>query len=108
MPILVYGLPRYVRAPPHGVAPAAGDRRVRLRDELGRDGAGRAAINDITRPENYWRYFVVTAATVGYGDFFPQSAAGHVAGAHFFVGGIATRTQLADFHASAPSASSRS
>ena len=35
----------------------------------------------IAEPANYWWYFVVTAATVGYGDFSPSSAAGHLVGA---------------------------
>ncbi len=50
--------------------------------------------NDITRPANYWWYFIVTAATVGYGDFFPESAGGHVVGAYVIVGGIVTLTVL--------------
>ncbi len=50
--------------------------------------------NPITAPENYWWYFVVTAATVGYGDHFPVSAAGHVVGAYVIVGGIVTLTTL--------------
>lgn len=48
----------------------------------------------ITEPANYWWYFVVTAATVGYGDLFPKSAAGHVVGAYVIVGGIATLTTV--------------
>ncbi len=56
--------------------------------------------NDITRPANYWWYFVVTAATVGYGDFFPTSTGGHLVGAYVIAGGIVTLTvlftQLAD------------
>jgi voltage-gated potassium channel len=52
------------------------------------------AANDITRPANYWWYFLVTAATVGYGDFFPTSAGGHVVGAYIIVGGIVTLTIL--------------
>jgi voltage-gated potassium channel len=56
--------------------------------------------NEITRPANYWWYFVVTAATVGYGDFFPTSTGGHLVGAYVIVGGIVTLTllftQLAD------------
>jgi len=50
--------------------------------------------NEISRPENYWWYFVVTAATVGYGDFFPESTAGRVVGAYVIVGGIVTLTLL--------------
>jgi voltage-gated potassium channel len=63
------------------------------------------ADNEITRPANYWWYFVVTAATVGYGDFFPTSAGGHLVGAYVIVGGIVTLTllftSLADYIASA-------
>jgi voltage-gated potassium channel len=57
--------------------------------------------NDLTTPANYWWYFVVTAATVGYGDFFPTTALGHLVGAYVIVGGIVTLTllftQLADY-----------
>ena len=52
------------------------------------------ADNDIAAPGNYWWYFVVTAATVGYGDFFPVSTAGHVVGSYVIVGGIVTLTLL--------------
>lgn len=49
---------------------------------------------DITRPENYWWYFIVTAATVGYGDFFPETTVGHIVGGYVIVGGIVTLTVL--------------
>jgi voltage-gated potassium channel len=52
------------------------------------------ATNEITAPANYWWYFVVTAATVGYGDFFPASFLGHVVGVYVIVGGIVTLTLL--------------
>lgn len=59
------------------------------------------ADNDIARPATYWWYFVVTAATVGYGDVFPASTAGRVVGAYVIVGGIVTLTllftQLSDY-----------
>jgi voltage-gated potassium channel len=59
----------------------------------------------IAEPANYWWYFVVTAATVGYGDFFPVSAAGHLVGTYVIVGGIVTLTllftRLADYLQSA-------
>jgi voltage-gated potassium channel len=48
----------------------------------------------IVEPANYWWYFVVTAATVGYGDLYPKSAAGHAIGVYVIVGGIATLTTL--------------
>lgn len=50
--------------------------------------------NAITDPENYWWWFVVTAATVGYGDFFPTSAGGHVVGSYVIIGGVVTLTAL--------------
>ena len=59
------------------------------------------ASSEIAAPSNYWWYFVVTAATVGYGDLFPTSLAGRVVGAYVIVGGIVTLTllftQLADY-----------
>ncbi|MBG0830843.1 NAD-binding protein [Planomonospora sp. ID67723] len=48
----------------------------------------------IVQPANYWWYFTVTAATVGYGDLYPESAVGHVVGAYVIVGGIAALTTL--------------
>ncbi|WP_084959252.1 NAD-binding protein [Thermoactinospora rubra] len=48
----------------------------------------------LVAPANYWWYFVVTASTVGYGDFYPQTGAGHVVGAYVIVGGIATLTTV--------------
>ena len=57
--------------------------------------------SDITQPRSYWWYFVVTSATVGYGDLFPVSTAGRIVGAYVIVGGIVTLTllftQLADY-----------
>jgi voltage-gated potassium channel len=57
--------------------------------------------SELIRPENYWWYFIVTAATVGYGDFFPVSSLGHIVGAYVIVGGIVSLTllftQLADY-----------
>lgn len=48
----------------------------------------------LVEPANYWWYFVVTAATVGYGDFFPETGLGHAVGAYVIVGGIATLTSV--------------
>ncbi|MBB5868835.1 voltage-gated potassium channel [Allocatelliglobosispora scoriae] len=48
----------------------------------------------ILEPANYWWWFVITATTVGYGDFFPVSPGGHVVGAYVIVGGIATFATL--------------
>jgi voltage-gated potassium channel len=50
--------------------------------------------SDLVAPSTYWWYFVVTAATVGYGDFFPETLAGHLVGGYVIVGGIVTLTLL--------------
>jgi voltage-gated potassium channel len=50
--------------------------------------------SDITRPGTYWWYFVVTSATVGYGDVFPVSTGGRLVGIYVIVGGIVTLTLL--------------
>jgi voltage-gated potassium channel len=52
------------------------------------------AESDLTAPANYWWFFVVTAATVGYGDFFPTTPGGRVVGAYVIGGGIVTLTTL--------------
>jgi voltage-gated potassium channel len=48
--------------------------------------------SELVHPANYWWFFVVTSATVGYGDFFPETGFGHVVGVYVIVGGIATIT----------------
>ncbi|MCU1633626.1 MAG: ion transporter [Micrococcaceae bacterium] len=50
--------------------------------------------NTITSAANYWWWFLVTAATVGYGDFFPTTVGGRVVGVYVIVGGIVTLTTL--------------
>lgn len=37
---------------------------------------------------------MVTAATVGYGDFFPETGFGYAVGVYVIVGGIATLTSV--------------
>jgi voltage-gated potassium channel len=48
----------------------------------------------IASPGTYWWYFIVTAATVGYGDVYPATPGGRVVGAYVVVGGIVTLTVL--------------
>ena len=48
----------------------------------------------ITAAGTYWWYFVVTSATVGYGDVFPVSTGGRLVGLYVIVGGIVTLTLL--------------
>ena len=50
--------------------------------------------SDIVAPGTYWWYFVVTSATVGYGDVFPVSTGGRLVGVFVIVGGIVTLTLL--------------
>jgi voltage-gated potassium channel len=50
--------------------------------------------SEIVQPGTYWWYFVVTSATVGYGDFFPTSTGGRIVGVYVIVGGIVTLTLL--------------
>jgi Trk K+ transport system NAD-binding subunit len=50
--------------------------------------------SEIVQPGNYWWYFLVTTTTVGYGDFFPKTGAGHAVGAYIIGGGIATLTTV--------------
>jgi voltage-gated potassium channel len=52
------------------------------------------ASNPIAEPGVYWWWFVVTAATVGYGDVYPETVGGHLVGVYVIVGGIATLTAL--------------
>ena len=52
------------------------------------------ADSDIADPGTYWWYFLVTSATVGYGDVFPVSPAGRIVGLYVIVGGIVTLTLL--------------
>lgn len=50
--------------------------------------------SEVVRPADYWWYFLVTAATVGYGDLTPKTALGHLVGVYVIVGGIATLTTV--------------
>ncbi|SNR68420.1 ion channel [Blastococcus mobilis] len=49
---------------------------------------------EIAAPGTYWWYFLVTSATVGYGDVFPVSTGGRLVGLYVIVGGIVTLTLL--------------
>ncbi|MGY0387896.1 ion channel [Nocardioides sp. WG-D5] len=46
--------------------------------------------SDIVHPANYWWWFLVTATTVGYGDFFPETTGGRLVGAYVVFGSITT------------------
>lgn len=46
--------------------------------------------SDIVGSGNYWWWFLVTATTVGYGDFFPETTGGRLVGAYVVFGSITT------------------
>ncbi|MDI5976379.1 potassium channel family protein [Amycolatopsis magusensis] len=50
--------------------------------------------SELVEPANFWWWFVVTASTVGYGDFYPETTWGHLVGGYVIIGGIATLTTL--------------
>lgn len=94
MPFVIFRLARYVRLRLRGWRlPLAVAVIVFLTSWLAM-ALVEPAGSELTAPANYWWYFVVTAATVGYGDFFPVSTGGHVVGAYVIVGGIVTLTLL--------------
>lgn len=57
-------------------------------------GLAEPAGSALVQLANYWWYFVVTAATVGYGDLYPETGWGHLVGAYVIVGGIAALTTV--------------
>lgn len=94
MPFLVYRLSRFVRLRLRGwrlpLAVAAfvfGSSWLAM-------SLFEAAGSEIVLPGTYWWYFVVTSATVGYGDVFPTSTGGRIVGLYVIVGGIVTLTLL--------------
>ena len=94
MPFLVYRLSRFLRLRLRGWRlPLAVALFVFLTSWLAMwlvEPAG----SEIALPGTYWWYFVVTSATVGYGDVFPVSTGGRMVGLYVIVGGIVTLTLL--------------
>ena len=94
MPFLIYRLAQYLRLRLRGWRmPLAVAAFVFLTSWLAMSLV-EPADSDIAAPGNYWWYFVVTSATVGYGDIFPVSTAGRIIGFYVIVGGIVTLTLL--------------
>jgi voltage-gated potassium channel len=93
VPLFVYRLARLLRARLRGW-------RLPLAVALGVFLISWAAMaifepgSGLASPRTYWWYFVVTAATVGYGDQFPVSTGGRLVGLFVIVGGIVTLTLL--------------
>jgi voltage-gated potassium channel len=94
VPFLVYRLSRFLRLRLQGWRlPLAVAAFVFLTSWLAMSLV-ESSDSDIADPGTYWWYFVVTSATVGYGDVFPVSPAGRVVGLYVIVGGIVTLTLL--------------
>ena len=94
MPFLVYRLSRFVRLRLRGWRlPLAVALFVFLSSWLGM-ALLETSDSDIADPGTYWWYFLVTSATVGYGDVFPETTGGRIIGAYVIVGGIVTLTLL--------------
>jgi voltage-gated potassium channel len=94
VPLLIYRLSRFLRLRLHGWRlPLAVAVFVFLTSWLAM-ALAEPGDSDIARPGTYWWYFLVTSATVGYGDVFPVSTAGRVVGLYVIVGGIVTLTLL--------------
>ncbi|EST37514.1 hypothetical protein N566_12620 [Streptomycetaceae bacterium MP113-05] len=94
MPILVARLVQALRARVHGWRAALAVGLFVFGSSWLAMWLAEPASNGITEPQNYWWWFLVTGSTVGYGDFFPETAAGHVVGGYVIVGGIAALTIL--------------
>ncbi|WP_324277074.1 ion channel [Blastococcus brunescens] len=94
MPFLIYRLSRFVRLRLNGWRlPLAVAVFVFVSSWLAM-ALVEPAGSDIAGPGTYWWYFLVTSATVGYGDVFPATTGGRVVGAYVIVGGIVTLTLL--------------
>jgi voltage-gated potassium channel len=94
VPFLIYRLSRFLRLRLQGWRlPLAVALFVFLSSWLGM-ALLETADSDIADPGTYWWYFLVTSATVGYGDVFPVTTGGRIIGSYVIVGGIVTLTLL--------------
>jgi voltage-gated potassium channel len=94
VPFLVYRMSRFLRLRLRGWRlPLAVVLFVFLSSWLGM-ALLETSDSDIADPGTYWWYFLVTSATVGYGDVFPETTGGRIIGSYVIVGGIVTLTLL--------------
>jgi voltage-gated potassium channel len=94
VPFLVYRLSRFVRLRLAGWRLPLAVAAVVFLTSWAAMSLVEPAGSDIVLPGTYWWYFVVTSATVGYGDHFPVSTGGRIVGLYVIVGGIVTLTLL--------------
>jgi voltage-gated potassium channel len=94
VPFLLYRLTRFVRLRLHGWRLPLAVAAVVFLSSWAAMALVESTGSDIAHPGTYWWYFVVTSATVGYGDVFPVSTGGRIVGVYVIVGGIVTLTLL--------------
>jgi voltage-gated potassium channel len=94
LPFLLQSLSRFVRLRLHGWRLPLAVVAVVFASSWLAMALVEPAGSEIVAPGTYWWYFVVTSATVGYGDVFPVSPGGRIVGVYVIVGGIVTLTLL--------------
>jgi voltage-gated potassium channel len=94
LPFLIYRLTQYLRLRLHGWRLPLAVALFVFLSSWGVMALVEPAESGIARLDTYWWYFVVTSATVGYGDVFPVSFVGRIVGIYVIVGGIVTLTLL--------------
>jgi voltage-gated potassium channel len=94
LPFLIHRLTQYVRARLRGWRLPLAVALFVFLSSWGVMALVEPADSGIAAPDTYWWYFVVTSATVGYGDVFPVSPVGRIVGIYVIVGGIVTLTLL--------------
>lgn len=94
MPFLIIRLSRFLRVRLHGWRLPLAVALFVFFSSWGLMALLETADSGIADPGTYWWYFLVTSATVGYGDVFPASTGGRIIGAYVIVGGIVTLTLL--------------
>jgi voltage-gated potassium channel len=94
LPFLIYRVAQYLRVRLRGWRMPLAVATFVFLTSWGAMALLESADSDIASPSTYWWYFLVTSATVGYGDVFPVSIGGRIIGIYVIVGGIVTLTLL--------------
>jgi voltage-gated potassium channel len=94
LPFLIYRLAHYLRVRLRGWRMPLAVALFVFLTSWGAMALLESADSGIASPTTYWWYFLVTSATVGYGDVFPATTGGRIVGVYVIVGGIVTLTLL--------------
>jgi voltage-gated potassium channel len=94
LPFLIYRLAQYLRVRLRGWRQPLAVALFVFLSSWGVMALVEPAGSEIASPTTYWWYFLVTSATVGYGDVFPVSTGGRIVGIYVIIGGIVTLTLL--------------